>query len=194
MRREMRQHRLLLRRLRKVNNIQRTYSLTNFSHLCLEVSTILRTSLIQAIRTTLADLPPASFPMAATTCYTAHILPARPAFPIDSPSTPVDIKHSAHKTLTAFLKSAEKEDLLRLKEVKGKGGKGGDTQVLGVFKAHPDVVAHAPYRTVGQVEAKRDKQQEKAQEEAKRVKEIVVTELWRPHQQSIRLFEEAGKE
>ena len=34
-------------------------------------------------------------------------------------STPLDIKHSGFKTLTAFLKSSAKEGLIKIKEIKG---------------------------------------------------------------------------
>ena len=34
-------------------------------------------------------------------------------------STPLDIKHSGFKTLTAFLKSSAKEGLIKIKEMKG---------------------------------------------------------------------------
>ncbi|THH08838.1 hypothetical protein EW145_g2443 [Phellinidium pouzarii] len=154
-----------------------------------QVSSILRTALLQAILTSLAVLPPASFPLPSTVFYTSHILPARPAH--TPSSTPIDIKHSAHKNLTAFLRAAEKEGLVRLKEARGKAG--GDAQVLGVVIDHPDVNAHRVYRTVGEADAKRERREERAAAEASRTREIVVTELWKPHQQSIRFFEETEK-
>ncbi|KAL5498230.1 hypothetical protein ACEPAH_2370 [Sanghuangporus vaninii] len=165
-----------------------------------EVSSILRSSLIQAIKTTLSSLSQSSFPIPSTTLYTQHILPSRPAhlpsvlnsnhtFPLST--TPVDIKHSASKNLTSFLRLAEKEGLLKLKEQRGKGGSGADVQVVSVNPEHPDVKAHRVYRTIGEVEAKREKREAK---DAARPKEIGVTELWKPHQQSIRLFEVLGKD
>ncbi|KAH8114910.1 hypothetical protein DFH11DRAFT_1590309 [Phellopilus nigrolimitatus] len=155
-----------------------------------DVSSILRSALLQAIRTSIAALPPASFPIPSTLFYTAHILPARPAH---APGpTPIDIKHSSHKNLTAFLKSAEKEGLLRLKESKGKGG--GDVHVLSVSAAHPDAAAHRVYRTLGEAEAKREKREEREAAEASKPHEMAVIELWKPHQQSIRLFEEGEKD
>ncbi|KAI5118465.1 hypothetical protein M0805_003726 [Coniferiporia weirii] len=157
-----------------------------------EVSSILRTALLQAIRTSLAALPPASFPIPSTVLYTAHVLPARPARLPSPTSTPIDIKHSAHKNLTAFLRAAEKEELVRLKETRGKGG--GDVQVLGVVAGHPDVVAHRVYLTVGEADAKREKKEERAAAEAARPREVTVTELWKPHQQSKPFFQEVGKD
>ncbi|OCB85854.1 hypothetical protein A7U60_g6985 [Sanghuangporus baumii] len=166
------------------------------------VSSILRSSLIQAIKTTLSSLPQASFPIPSTTLYTQHILPSRPAhlasvsnanssYTSSTSTTPIDIKHSASKNLTSFLRLAEKEGLLKLKEQRGKGGSGADVQVVSVNSEHADVKAHRVYRTIGEVEAKREKREAK---DAARPKEIGVTELWKPHQQSIRLFEVLGKE
>ncbi|KAL5525212.1 hypothetical protein ACEPAF_9081 [Sanghuangporus sanghuang] len=166
-----------------------------------EVSSILRSSLIQAIKTTLSSLPQASFPIPSTTLYTQHILPSRPAhLPsvsnsnssyTSSSTTAIDIKHSESKNLTSFLRLAEKEGLLKLKEQRGKGGSGADVQVVSVNAEHADVKAHRVYRTIGEVEAKREKREAK---DAARPKEIGVTELWKPHQQSIRLFEVLGKD
>ena len=73
-------------------------------------------------------------------------------------------------------------------------GGGGDVVVLSVNKEHEDVRNHFVYRTIGEVEAKRERREERDAKEAAKVKEIGVTELWKPHQQSIRLFEVCGKE
>lgn len=176
---------------------QGTYATTyvqNCTDEKIDVSSILRTALLQAVSTTLSTLPPSSFPIPATTFYTSHILPSRPVsldgVPLNS-GTPIDIKHSAYKSLTAFLKLVEKEGLLRLKEVKGRGG--GEVLVVVVFPQHQDVLAHKSYRTIGEAEAKREKREEKEQEAAGRPKEIVVTELYKPHHQTVKFFEEAGK-
>lgn len=130
--------------------------------------------------------------MPATTFYSAHILPARPAHPPFA--TPIDIKHSSFKNLTAFLRAAEKDGLIRLKEARGKNAS-GDAQVLGVAPpVHVLVAAHRVYRSLGDEEAKREKRQGKEAAKAARPREIVVTELWKPHQQSVALFEQLKKE
>lgn len=67
-------------------------------------------------------------------------------------------------------------------------------QVIGVNEQHPDVCAHIVYKTIGDADAKREKKEEREAKERGAVKEIVVTELWKPHQQSARLFEECKKE
>jgi hypothetical protein len=69
--------------------------------------------------TTLLNLPPSSFPIPATTFYTSYLLPCRPFDVTSTAATSVDIKHSAHKSLTAFLRSCAKEGLIKIKEGKG---------------------------------------------------------------------------
>ncbi|KAH7922526.1 hypothetical protein BV22DRAFT_1070355 [Leucogyrophana mollusca] len=152
-----------------------------------EVSSILRTSLLQAIRTSLSALPPSTYPIPASTFYSSHILPSRPAyFSSSAPSTPVDIKHSSHKSLTAFLKSAEKDGLLKLKEMKS------DVLVLGVVPKHADVEAHRSYTSLKDVEVKNERREHREEEERSKVKELVVRELWKPHQQSMKFFADGG--
>lgn len=163
---------------------------THLNHV--EVSTFLRTALVQSIHSTLSKLPPSAFPIPSSTFYTAYIMPSRPLPTLATPDTPIDIKHSAYKSLTAFLKAAEKDGLVKLKESKGKGA--GELQVIGVFGAHADVAGHRSYKTIGDADARREKQEERAEEERKKVREMGVAELWKPHQQSVRLFAEAGKE
>ncbi|KAL0952792.1 hypothetical protein HGRIS_007017 [Hohenbuehelia grisea] len=144
------------------------------SHSAEEVTNILRTSLIQAIATTISG---SSFPLPASTLYAAHILPARPGHP-PFPS-PVDIKHSTHKSLTSFLKAAEKERLVTLKASKAKAG-GDNLVVTSVNAQHPDVLGHHKYTTLGDVEAKREQREEREERDRNRAKELVVAEAWKP--------------
>jgi translation initiation factor 2D len=74
--------------------------------------------------------------MPASSFYTSHLLPARSAREVVGGLTPVDIKHSSHKTLSAFLKACERDGLLVLKQGKG------DVLVASVASAHTDVVSH----------------------------------------------------
>ncbi|TFY65557.1 hypothetical protein EVG20_g5538 [Dentipellis fragilis] len=151
-----------------------------------EVSTVLRTSLLQALKTTLASLPTSAFPMQATTFYTSHILPARPASRTGSIS--IDIKHSAFKSLTAFLKQSEKQGLIKLKDSKP------DVAISAVFPTHADVAAHALHLTVGEIDDKKRKEKERAdrreQAEEARERSLSVVELWKPHQTSVKLFQD----
>ena len=102
-------------------------------------------------------------------------------------STPVDIKHSNFKNLTAFLKSIEKDGLLRLKDFKG------DLNILGVNGSHPEIQAHVPYQTMGDKEKREEKKAEREKIDREKVKEFIVREFWKPHAQSVQFFEAIGK-
>ena len=155
-----------------------------------EVSTRLRAALLQALQTSLAALPNSAFPMPTTILYTAHILPARPFS--RTATTPVDIKHSAFKSLSAFLRVSEKGGLLKLKDARP------DVVVAAVFPKHADVVAHQPHRTVGEEDERRRRAEEReaqqAAEAANAEKAITVTELWKPHLGTLPLFADLGLE
>ena len=84
-----------------------------------EVSDILRSALLQSIATTLSELPPSSFPISLSVFAEMYILPYRSFKEVSTTSTPVDIKHSGYKSLTAFLKASAKEGLIKIKETKG---------------------------------------------------------------------------
>lgn len=167
------------------------------------MTTLLRSSLLQAIQTTLSSVPQSSFPISSSIFYTIYILPARPFYvrppspsassSSDSPSlppthTPVDIKHSTHKSLSAFLRSSQSQGLIKLKDNRP------DASIVAVFPKHPDVEHHRKYRTVGDEEKKERREREK--EEGKREgkesgkKEMEIEELWKPHQTSVKLFED----
>jgi len=145
---------------------------------------------LQALRTTLANLPSSTFPMPTTTLYTAHILPARPF--TRSSTTPVDIKHSSFKSLSSFLHTAEKGGLLKLKDARP------DAVVVAVYPTHADVVAHALHRTVGEEDERRRRAEEReAQQSAAAAdaeKRMTVTELWKPHLGTQPLFGDLGFE
>ncbi|KAJ8522169.1 hypothetical protein ONZ45_g1198 [Pleurotus djamor] len=143
-----------------------------------EITDVLRTSLIQAIRSSLSKLNPASFPLAATILYSNHILPSRPAFPSKPSKTPIDIKHSSHKTLTTFLKAMEKDGLISLKVFKGKGS--GEVSLMAVNTLHPDVQAHKLYASIADIEAKKEKKEEREEAEKNRVKELIIIEKYKP--------------
>ncbi|KAJ6476284.1 eukaryotic translation initiation factor SUI1 family protein [Mycena sanguinolenta] len=168
-----------------------------------EISALLQASLLQALSTALSELPTSSFPISASTFYSTYILPYRPAFPksvlpieSDSPDPQdITIKNSSHKSLTAFLKSAEKGSLLTLK-APPKHGQQTEVVVTAVNASHPSVAAHKAYATVKDLETRAAK---KAQRE-ERLKEaeqesghwVEIKELWKPHLRSVELFEALG--
>ncbi|KAF8153971.1 hypothetical protein B0H34DRAFT_719823 [Crassisporium funariophilum] len=175
-----------------------------------QVTELLSRSLVQAISTTLKSLPPSGFPIPATIFYTNHILPSRPAFPTlvlpltetsdDNSGEPphidseITIKSSTHKSLTAFLKTAEKASLLTLKAPQ-KHSQQPDILVTSVNATHRNVVGHKPFVTVREVEAtaaKKSAREEKAKDGQAGGGEIGIKELWKPHQASVDLFEGMG--
>jgi len=84
-----------------------------------DVSNALRAALLESISFTLSKLPPGSFPIPPSIFYETYILPYRSFQLIKAAKTPVDIKHSGFKSLTAFLKVCVKEGLVKTKETKG---------------------------------------------------------------------------
>ncbi|KAI0370925.1 eukaryotic translation initiation factor SUI1 family protein [Pilatotrama ljubarskyi] len=161
-----------------------------------DVSSLLRSALLQAIATTLSALPPSSFPMAASTFWSAYVLPARSAYALDMYGLPdansIDVKHSTFKNVKMFLKASAKEGLIKLKETKG------DVMVTAVYPQHPDVASRHPHRTIGDLEAKakkaEDREQREREAEEKRKGEIQVAELWKPFGTTVPFFVAAGKD
>jgi len=128
-----------------------------------EVTSLLRASLLQSISTPLSKLPPSSFPIAATVLSAAYILPSRPFIPpsfsgTGSSGTSIDIKNSSHKSLTTFLKTCEKEGLLKLKDQKITS-KSTELVITGVFPKHDGVVGHREYTTLKDMEDKKVKKE-----------------------------------
>jgi translation initiation factor 2D len=128
--------------------------------------------------------------MPTTTLYTVHILPAR-AF-TQTATTPIDIKHSSFKSLSAFLRTAEKGGLLKLKDARP------DVVVVAVYPTHADVVDHQLHHTVGAEDGRRRRAEEREAQQAATAanagKSMKVTELWKPHVGTLPLFEDLGHE
>ena len=174
-----------------------------------EVTELLNKSLLQAISTSLSSLPPSGFPITATLLYTNHILPSRPAFPSlvvpptnmaedsDRPSdesrphidTEITIKSSSHKSLTTFLKAAEKASLLTLKAPQKHQP---DILVTSVNVSHQTVREHTAFVTVRDLELKAAKKAAREGKEKATNSHIEVKEFWKPHLVTIDLFEGMG--
>ena len=178
-----------------------------YAYTAQEVTDVLQKSLLQAISTVLASLPPSSFPISSTQFYTNYILPCRPAYPasILLPScapqdltreqvlsliNPLDvnIKTSTHKSLTTFLKSAEKAKLLVLKSQKQ------DLLVTSVNANHPNVAGHITHVSVKEAEERAAKKARREEREKEGVTEILVREMRKPHSGSVPLFKGMGAE
>ena len=185
---------------------------TTISYSPQEVTELLNKSLLQAISTTLSSLPPSGFPITATLLYTNHILPSRPAFPslvlpptnfaedsdrLSDESRPhidteITIKSSSHKSLTTFLKAAEKASLLTLKAPQKQQP---DILVTSVNVSHQSVREHTAFVTIRDLElkaAKKAAKEEKEREALAANSHIEIKEFWKPHQVSIDLFEGMG--
>ncbi|KAG6837743.1 hypothetical protein H0H93_001669 [Arthromyces matolae] len=171
-----------------------------------EISELLHTSLLQAIA---SAIPSSAFPIPATQFYTNYLLPSRPAFPalILSPSGPapddasswpsaseITIKSSSHKSLTAFLKSEEKAGLITTKAPQ-KHSNQTDLFITSVNPKHPSIEGHRLFATLKDTDiaaAKKAKREEKAREDAAKSPELVIKELWKPHQVTATLFQRMG--
>ncbi|KAI0752119.1 eukaryotic translation initiation factor SUI1 family protein [Fomes fomentarius] len=161
-----------------------------------DVSEMLRAAILQVIGLNLAKAPPSTFPISASTFWSSYVLPARPVRALGAnglaDASAVDVKHSTYKNAKTFLKACAKEGLLKLKETKG------DIQVTAVYPQHPAVGERRPYRTIGDLEAKakkaEDRQQQGREAEDKRKGEIQVSELWTPHATTVPLFVAAEKD
>lgn len=182
-----------------------------YAYTAQEVTDVLQKSLVQAISTVLASLPPSSFPISSTQFYTNYILPCRPAYPASillpssapqdltrdqvlsliNPSD-INIKTSTHKSLTTFLKSAEKTKLLVLKSQKH--SQQVDLLVTGVNANHPSVAGHTTYVSVKEAEERAAKKAKREEREKEGVTEILVRELRKPHSGSVPLFRGMGAE
>jgi len=179
-----------------------------------EITDLLTRSLVHAISTQLSSLPSTSFPILSSQLYANYMLPCRPAYPtsvlipaaamddtadVDLAEIHIDpsditIKASSHKSLTTFLKAAEKSSLLALKPVKQKSR--GDLMVTGVNARHPEVLSANSYVTVAEIETKRAKRrarEEKAEKEREMSERgVEVRQMWKPHLASVGLFEDMG--
>ncbi|KAJ4481150.1 eukaryotic translation initiation factor SUI1 family protein [Lentinula aciculospora] len=181
-----------------------------------EVSQLLRMSLIQVIAQSLGSLPAPTFPIPATLFYTNHILPNRPTSPEavilpssssapedDSPSNElpsnpdpytITIKSSSFKSLSAFLKYAEKSGLITTKPLQ-KHSAQTDMLITAVNALHADVQTHRPFPTIGEAEAKAARKAARQEKELRSAAslELEIRELWKPYLTSVELFEAMGE-
>jgi translation initiation factor 2D len=96
------------------------------------------------------------------------------------------IKHSSFKKLKPFMKSVEKEGILKLKELSG------ELSITAVDLSHAKIAEQPRYRTVGDDQKKISKA--KAAEEAANAapKTMTITELYKSHGSSSALFKAVG--
>ncbi|KAG9100249.1 hypothetical protein FRC06_004353 [Ceratobasidium sp. 370] len=169
----------------------------------------------------LSRLDPSSLPMPASTLYSSHILPSRPARPMlpgsstsaqssraaspgpgaseTSTASPaldpkvflshLDIKHTPQKKLAPFLKSIEKDGIIKLKDVRG------ELLVFSVDAEHPALVGARSWGwgTVGAEEKKeKEREADASGNGSGSGKEILVEEVWFPEAAAEGFFEACG--
>lgn len=144
----------------------------------LDVDQNLRLTLLQTIAHTLPRHTE-PLPCLASTFLTLYLQPSRP---FGSPH--LDLRKSSFKNLSKFLKSAEKEGLVKVKEVKGV------LTVMSVEPKHPEVLSHQPIRTVGEEEAKEKQKAERRKAEEAKPVVLDVKELWKPSGTTFALFDD----
>ncbi|KAM0747852.1 hypothetical protein T439DRAFT_328520 [Meredithblackwellia eburnea MCA 4105] len=103
-----------------------------------DVDQMFKTALLLSIKQTLSKSP-SLFPMPASSLFSAHILPNRPAH-----LSGIDIKKSSWKKLAPFIKAVAKLGWVTAKEVKG------ELVVMSVNGTHADVEAVRSYKTIAQ--------------------------------------------
>lgn len=178
-----------------------------------------------SLLTSLLDIskqPATTLPLPVSALYSTHVLPNRPAHwpprdpkgkrvarlpqhlvssddeerQVDAEGT--DVRHSTAKKLAKWLKVAEKNELLKTKDVKGK-----DTVVTSINTRHPDIKALVPYLTLARIqqdvnnaagpESSTVAQGTASSSAGQEVKTIVVIErFWRPAAAAVQLFQEMG--
>jgi translation initiation factor 2D len=80
-----------------------------------EISTLLTLALLQS----LSNLSPAQFPIPASTLYSAHVLPNRPAYIPKEQREDVVVGKSEWKKVSKWFKEVGKEGIVKVKESKG---------------------------------------------------------------------------
>ncbi|PVG00665.1 hypothetical protein CPB86DRAFT_182390 [Serendipita vermifera] len=141
-----------------------------------EVDQVLRSAMLLCFQ---SEGPSLSFPYSASAFYTDGILPFRPS---GTDASSFVIKNSSFKKLKPFMKSAEKEGILKLKELSG------ELSIVAVDFSHDKIIGQARYRTLGDDQKKIS--QAKAAEEAANAapRTMTITEFYKPHGSSLSLF------
>ncbi|KAK7061050.1 hypothetical protein VNI00_000785 [Paramarasmius palmivorus] len=141
-----------------------------------EVTDLLHKSLLQALATTLSNLPTSAFPVPSTTFNTSHILPARPNFPslVVFPSS-------------AIGKDVDPRDLdMDPRDITIKAS----THKVPYDLSEDYMLRWAKWKPRLRRRPRRRRLQRGKREKEK--SELDVLELWKPHGSSVALFEGMG--
>ncbi|UZJ52956.1 hypothetical protein CBS101457_002276 [Exobasidium rhododendri] len=189
---------------------------TTFTFTVAEVDALMHLSLLQSLAA--INKQANVLPMPVSSLYSAHVLPNRPAHwpPRDGKgrsksrlarhllasseedndversvnADTVDVKGTSARKLVKWIKNAEKSEILKCKEVKGK-----DTVITHINSSHADFDALAPYYTIAQaqqnptnVDADHDLKSSVAAPKTT----VVIEKFWRASASSVKLFQEMG--
>ncbi|KAI5453409.1 hypothetical protein NCC49_005888 [Naganishia albida] len=150
-----------------------------------------------ALHQALAQIGTSGTPISASSLYSAHVLPCRPAsIPVEQREDVV-IGKSSWKKLAKWIKVVEKEGLVKAKE-----GRGGEITITVIHAEHPSIALHKNHKTI----AKEDEQLKRAavaetattRDDAPANKgkgkttEIFIEEVWKPNGMSLAFWEAHG--
>ena len=119
-----------------------------------EMDALIESAVLQALSRD-RTIDDKSLPMLGTAFWARHVNPSRPAG-----TTPLDIKRSTYKKMSALLKHVHKMGWATCKEDK----RTKETAVTGIVRSHPDVRGHTPHGTAADAE-----EQERVAEEQERL-------------------------
>ncbi|KAF9316595.1 hypothetical protein BG003_001782 [Podila horticola] len=153
-----------------------------------EVDQALSEALLQVLKFKITEANSKELlPMNASTLYSSYVLPNRSR----GRAGEADIKKSSWKKLAKWLKAAEKQDLVKCKEIKG------ELFLLGVSWNHPQLKGFAGHKTVEMEAVKQAKAEARIQAHQQAnspdSKILEVMEAYRPNGSSVSLFENANR-
>ncbi|KAG0326656.1 hypothetical protein BGZ99_009238 [Dissophora globulifera] len=142
-----------------------------------EVDHYLQEALLQVLKFEITEREAKELlPLNASTLYSSYILPNR----APGRAAEADIKKSSWKKLTKWLKTAEKQGLIKCKEIKG------DLFLQGVTWGHPQLDVFRGHKTVAQQAARQAKVEAQSSQ-------LQVLEAYQPNGPSTGFFEAVGQ-
>ncbi|CAO3574744.1 unnamed protein product [Mortierella alpina] len=149
-----------------------------------EVDQYLHEALLQVLKFKITEsVSKEILPMNASTLYSSYILPNRAR----GRAAEADIKKSSWKKLAKWLKTVEKQDLIKCKDIKG------ELFLLGVNWNHAQLKAFGGHKTVEQQQARQAKAEAESSQATAGEKVLEVLEAYRPNSNSADLFESTGR-
>jgi translation initiation factor 2D len=162
-----------------------------------EIDAYLSAALYQA----LATIGSSGTPISASSLYSGHVLPSRPASIPAHLRDDVVIGKSSWKKLAKWMKLIEKEGLIKAKE-----GRGGEITITTIHAEHPSIALRRAHKTIAKEEeqlkraaAAPDQNSAVAAQTPSgngkgRPKEMSIEEMWKPNGANIAFWETCGIE